>query len=42
MTEGRSFIGCELNPEYYKMAEKRIHMAWEASLMLDFSGVTTC
>ena len=42
MTEGRSFIGCELNPEYYKMAEKRIHMAWEASPMLDFSGVTTC
>ena len=31
LLNGRSFIGCELNPEYHKMATKRIHEAWEAS-----------
>ena len=31
---GRNFIGCELNPEYHKMAEKRIRRVWEGSLRL--------
>lgn len=31
LLNGRSFVGCELNPKYHDMAEKRIREAWCAS-----------
>lgn len=31
MLNGRNFVGCELNPQYQKMAMDRIHEAWQAS-----------
>lgn len=31
ISEGKSFIGVELNPKYVQLAEQRIEKAWEAS-----------
>lgn len=36
MQTGRNFIGCEIDPDYFKIAEKRIHDAQQQTNIFDY------